>query len=89
MTGDDLKSMIRKKLSDDITTGEFDVGYIQGTTVVRIRISEDLEELWSLLRQPQKNTVLWYDGLVAHVRRKHKHSDDDDDDSDGEAPLKK
>ena len=89
-TGDDLKSMIRKKLSDDITTGEFDVGYIQGTTVVRVRSSEDLEELWSLLRQPQKNTVLWCDGLVAHAGRKRKHSDDDDDDdSDGEPPSKK
>ena len=28
---DDLKSMIRRKLSDGITTGEFDVGYIQGS----------------------------------------------------------
>ena len=39
-----------------------------------------------MLRQPQKNTVLWCDGLVAHVGRKRKHSDDDDD---GEAPSKK
>ena len=28
---DDLESMIRRKLSDDITTGEFDVRYIQGS----------------------------------------------------------
>ena len=39
------------------------------TTIVRIRNSEDLEELWSLLRQPQKNTVLWCDGPIAHAGR--------------------
>ena len=79
LTCDNLKGAIRRKLSDDITTGDFDVGYIQGTTVVRIRTSDDLEELWSLLRQPQKSTVLWCDGLIAHAGHKRKHSDDDED----------
>ncbi len=79
LTSDDLKRVIRMKLSDDITSGDFDVGYVQGTTVVRIRTSEDLEELWSLLRQPQKNTVLWCDGLTAGAGHKRKHSDDEDD----------
>lgn len=54
VTCDDLNGVIKRKLSDDITSGDFDVGYVQGTTVVRIHTSEDLEELWSLLRQPQK-----------------------------------
>ena len=64
LTCDNLKGAIRRKLSDDITTGDFDVGYVQGTTVVRIRTSDDLEELWSLLRQPQKkhsSVVRWVD----------------------------
>ena len=49
LTCDNLKSVIKRKLSDDITVGDFDI--VQGTTVVRIRTSDDLEELWSLLRQ--------------------------------------
>ena len=88
MTCDNLKSVIKTKLSDDITVGDFDVGYVQGTTVVRIRSSDDLEELWSLLRQPQKNTLLWCDGLIARAAPKRKHSDDDDE-SDTEQPSKK
>lgn len=54
LTCDNLKGVIRRKLIDDITTSDFDVGYVQGATVVCIRTSDDLEELWSLLRQPQK-----------------------------------
>ena len=54
LTCDDLKGMFRRKLSEDITSGDFDVGHVQGTTTVHIHTSEDLEELWSLLRQPQK-----------------------------------
>ena len=45
MTCEDLKGVIKTKLSDDITSGDFAVGYVQGTTVVRIYTSEDLEEL--------------------------------------------
>ena len=47
---DDLKSVIRRKLSSDIATGNFDVGYLQGSAVVRMRTPEHLEELWSLLK---------------------------------------
>ena len=43
LTYDDLKSMIRRKMSDDITTGKFDMGYMQSTTVVRICSCEDFE----------------------------------------------
>ena len=64
-----LKSLIRKNLKDDITSGDFDVGYIQGSSVVR-----DLVELWSCLSE--KTTTLWCDGLCT----KRKHSDDEDDD---------
>ena len=88
LTCDNLKVAIRRKLSDDITTGDFDVGYVQGTTVVRVRTSDDLEELWSSLRQPQKNTVLWCNGLIAHAGHKQKHSDDDED-SDTEQQSRK
>ena len=51
-TCDDLKNAIRRGLSDDITINDFDVGYIQGTNVVRVRTLYDLSELWVLLRKP-------------------------------------
>lgn len=66
-------------MKDDSTSGEVDVGYLQGTTVLRIRSTEDLAELWSLLKKPQKNTTLWCDGLSTGSH-KRKHSDDDSDD---------
>ena len=69
-----LKILIRKNLKDDITSGDFDVGYIQGSSVVRVRSAEDLVELWSCLSE--KTTTLWCDGLCT----KRKHSDDEDDD---------
>ena len=88
-TYDNLKGVIKKKLSDDIISGDFDVGYVQDTTVVHIRTSEDLEKLWSLLRQPHKSTVLWCDGLIAHAGRKRKHSDDEDDSDTEQQPLRR
>ena len=72
---DDLK-IIRKNLRYDITSGHFDVGYIQGSSVVRIRSNEDLAELWSLLK---KSTTLWCDGLSASAKRKHSEDECDDD----------
>ena len=83
---DDLKRVIRRNLSEDITSGDFDVGYLQGSVVVRIRSADDLKELWSLLKNSQKNTILWCDGLSAN-NRKRKNSDEED--SDIEQPPKK
>ena len=60
-------------MSNDIATGASDVGYLQESAVVRMRTPEDLEEL-SLLKKPQKNTILWCDGLSADGC-KHKHGD--------------
>ena len=78
-----MTTIIRRNLSEDITSGDFDIGYLQGSVVVRIRTADDLKELWSLLKNSQKNTVLWYDELKC----KRKHSDDED--SDIEQPLRK
>ena len=59
----DLKAVIKRRLSSDITAGEYDVGYIQGSNVVRVRTPDDLDELWALLRNQQKNVAIWCDGL--------------------------
>ena len=47
----DVKKVIRNSLRDDIIVQDFDVGYIQGANVVRIRSKDDLSEMWAELKQ--------------------------------------
>ena len=63
----DLKAVIKGRLSVDITAEQYDVGYVQGSNVVRIRTAEDLDELWALLRKPQSNVAIWCDGLAGEA----------------------
>ena len=58
----DMKSLIKAQLSDDITDDEFDLGYLQGNTVVNIRSRADLEEIWEGLKKGL-NITFWCDGL--------------------------
>ena len=48
----DLKQAIRRQFSDDIIDDNFDVGYLEGSSVIRIRNGHDLEEVWSCIRNP-------------------------------------
>ena len=64
---DDLKAVIKERLTNDITADYYDVGYIQGSNVVRVRTSEDLDELWALLKQPRGNVAIWCDGLAGEI----------------------
>ena len=57
-----LKELIVSQLND--LTRKFDVGYYQGTTVVSIRSSQDLSDIWQGLKNGSK-IVLWCDGLRA------------------------
>ena len=85
-----LKSLIRDNFSDDIGP-VFDVGYIQGSTVVRIRSKEDLAEMWCDIRKC-KNTCLWCDGLIEtnkKSKRKRKHVISEDEDSGEDRPKSK
>ena len=82
----DLKTVIRDKLKEDIRK-KFDVGYIQGKTVVRVCSEEDMAEMWSEIKKPG-STSLWCDGLIeattkpkASRRRKLQLSDDSDDEN--------
>lgn len=44
-------------------TGEFDVGFVHtGNTIVSIRNSQDLTDIWSDIIKG-KNHILWCDGL--------------------------
>ena len=66
-TCDGLKGTIRKQLVCDIVDGPFDVGFVEGSNVVRIRSKEDLSELWSALMKPGCKKILWCDGLADGV----------------------
>ena len=58
----DVKCLIKEQLSQDITEDDFDIGYLQGNTVVSIRSKADLDEIWEGLRRGL-NTILWCDGM--------------------------
>ena len=58
----DLKGVIRAQLSDDIVTGEFEVGVLQGNTVVNLRSKDDVLDVWKEVKKGIKIT-LWCDGL--------------------------
>ena len=65
---DELKDLIKKRLSGDIIAGEFNVGYFEGSNILRIRSKEDLCEVWSKLHTNTK-TTLWCDGLHANTEK--------------------
>ena len=70
----DLKSIIRSQLQHDIVADDFDVGYIQGACVVRVRSKEDLAEMWADLRKPNSKISLWCDGLKGQSVEKSRSS---------------
>ena len=43
---------------------EFDVGYVQGSNIVRVCTTQDLEEIWTFLGKPHSNIAIECDGLV-------------------------
>lgn len=80
-----MKALIREQLNDDIVTEDFDVGFLNGSSVVRIRNKKDLFDVWSALRKPGSKVTLWCDGLVdrrgAGNSRKRPQSDEPGSDS--------
>ena len=38
----DLKGIIKEQLQHDVVSGDFDVGYVQGASVIRVRSREDI-----------------------------------------------
>ena len=86
----DVKKVIRNSLRDDIIVQDFDVGYIQGANVVRIRSKDDLSEMWAELKL-KNNVSMWCDGLVSSKKssRKKRKLSMSDDESDDEPLLPK
>ena len=86
ITRDQLKQVIKLQLAGDVTD-DFDVGYYQATTVVSIRSTQDVIEVWNDMKKGVK-VVLWCDGLKesnptkAKSRKRSKKRIDSDSDSD-------
>ena len=86
ITHDQLKQVIKLQLAGDVTD-DFDVGYYQATTVVSIRSTQDVIEVWNDVKKGVK-VVLWCDGLKesnltkAKSRKRSKKRIDSDLDSD-------
>ena len=71
---DALKTAIRGQLRKDIIRTDFDVGFMNGNSVISIRNQEDLSEIWIDLCKGKK-VMLWCDGLnVDSVTSKRKWS---------------
>ena len=95
-SSDDLKDLIKTCLHDDIKSGDFDVGYMPGTNVIRVRTEEDLKEMWADIKKSKSQcTTLWCDGLFddesgksGKSGRKRKQAASDDE-SDNEAHQSK
>jgi hypothetical protein len=41
-----LKKLIKESLHDDISSRDFDIGYMQVSNVIRVRTAEDMSEMW-------------------------------------------
>ena len=90
-SSNDLKDLIKMNLHDDIKCGDYDVGYMVGTAIIRVRTKEDLKEMWGDIKKSQC-TTLWCDGLVdeesgesgksskSGCKRKRAVSDEESDD---------
>lgn len=60
-----LKELIKESIREDIASGDFDVGYIQGTYVIRVHTKDDISEMWSDIR---KQSVLQLCGVTALLK---------------------
>ena len=79
-SSDCLKKTIRAQLKQEIVpdTHDFDVGYVQGTNVISIRSSEDIQEVWSELKSSSK-LILWCDGLKDKPQKRELNCESDDE----------
>ena len=87
-----VKCLIKAQLSQDITKEDFNIGYLQGNTVVSIRSKADLDELWEGLRR-RANTTLWCDGMSGEASQStslgRKWSAQDDEEAEKNKDKKK
>lgn len=87
----DLKGVIQQQLKQDVISGDFDVGYVQGTNVIRVRSRQDIQEMWPEVVKGK--IMLWCDGLrgnktsAGRLKRKLSEFEGEELDDDDEDPL--
>ena len=87
----DLKGLIQQQLKQDVTSGDFDVGYVQGTSVIRVRSRQDFQEMWPEIVKGK--VMLWWEGLKGNktssgrLKRKLSEFEGEELDDDDEDPL--
>ena len=79
-TTSELKNVIREGLQDEISPKDFDVGYVQGSNIIRICNRDDIAELSSLISKPASNVIIWCDGLRSNNKRQTQTDSEDDSD---------
>lgn len=88
---DTLKNLIRTQLNQEIVaSNKFDVGFIQGSTVVNIRSKEDLRDVWSDILKVTGGSckvMLWCDGLKEDTSGSRKRQCQNGSDDDGDLEL--
>ena len=88
---DKLKSEIVMQLESDVS-GYFDVGYVKGASLVCIRSTRDLGDVWREILKGN-NMTLWCDGLkepqATSRKRTHAGPGSDDEFSEDESSSKK
>lgn len=78
---DNLRNVIKSQLKSEVQqTKSFDVGYLQGNTVVSIRSREDLLEVWANIKKGDSVT-LWCNGLnkSSHKRARSEYCSGSED----------
>ena len=61
-----MKSLNKAQLFDNITANNFNLGYVQGNSVVNIRSKADLDEIWEGLKKDKALLC----GVMAYQLRK-------------------
>ena len=74
----ELKFLIRAQLQEDMIKEDFDVGYLQNSTVISIRSTDDLLEVWENIRRG-KNITLWCDGMKSASGKRLLDADSDNE----------
>lgn len=88
-----LKDVIKKQLGSDIDDGDFDVGVMEGSSVVNLRTQDDLKEFWVEAKKGSR-VFLWCDALKevntkSGSRRRTLDGSDSDEDRKGKSKKRR
>lgn len=76
----ELKKTIKKQLGGDVVDSDFEVGMVEGSSVINIRTQDDVKEFWLEAKKGGK-VMLWCDALKDSNQKSNKRATFDDSDS--------